>query len=213
MFKLPPADIVLREINLKQTSAGQLIVGISEHVTYWNGLGWKDPFSSPVFTARQSIYSSRLSPEGPYTPQMVLNGHEQFVGNDVGALEMALGNDARRDHLGMSILSSTPSSTGLDVKFSLTGNVRRPLDIVAVLTDNTDQSNVQRGENSGGVLQHVSVARLLRREATVKGDSEESVHIPYPDRFQLGGGSRHHLILFAHEQHQGAIVGAATGHL
>ncbi|HEY1579708.1 MAG TPA: DUF1223 domain-containing protein [Terracidiphilus sp.] len=70
----PPADAVLRQVNLKQTSAGQLIAGISEHVTYWNDLGWKDPFSAPVFTERQRIYASRLSPEGSYTPQMVLNG-------------------------------------------------------------------------------------------------------------------------------------------
>lgn len=48
----PPADSLLRRINLKQTNAGQLIVGISEHVTYWNNLGWEDPHSSPVFTDR-----------------------------------------------------------------------------------------------------------------------------------------------------------------
>ena len=60
----PPADALLRQINLKQTNAGQLIVGISEHVTYWNNLGWKDPYSSPVFTDRQSVYASRLSSEG-----------------------------------------------------------------------------------------------------------------------------------------------------
>ena len=205
----PPADTLLREINLKQINTGQLIVGISEHVTYWNDLGWKDPFSSPVFTERQSNYASRLSLEGSYTPQMVLNGREQFVGSNVGALKLALRDDAQRDHLGMSILSSAPSSAGLDVKFSLTGNVRRPLDIVAVLTDDADRSSVQRGENSGRVLQHVSVARLLTRVAIVKGDEEESAHIPLPDGFQLGG-SGHHLILFAQEQHQGAIVGAAT---
>jgi hypothetical protein len=76
----PPADSLLRQMNLKQTNAGQLIVGISEHVTYWNDLGWKDPYSSPVFTDRQSVYASRLSPEGSYTPQMVLNGRDQFCG-------------------------------------------------------------------------------------------------------------------------------------
>jgi hypothetical protein len=80
----PPADAVLRQVNLKETSAGQLIVGISEHVTYWNDLGWRDPFSAPEFTERQNVYASRLSPEGPYTPQMVVNGREQFVGSDAG---------------------------------------------------------------------------------------------------------------------------------
>jgi hypothetical protein len=86
----PPADSLLSQINLKQTNAGQLIVGISEHVTYWNNLGWKDPYSSPLFTDRQNVYASRLSPEGSYTPQMVLNGRDQFVGSGGPALERAL---------------------------------------------------------------------------------------------------------------------------
>ena len=204
----PPADALLRQINLTQTSAGQLIVGISEHVTYWNGLGWKDPFSLPVFTDRQSVYASRLAPEGPYTPQIVLNGREQFVGSDAGALERALRDDARRSHLHLSIVSSALSSSGLDVRLSLAGERSRPLDILAVLTDDADQSNVLRGENGGRLVQHVSVARLLTRVTTIRGDGEQSVHVTVPNGFQPGTG--HHLILFAQEQHQGAILGAAT---
>ncbi|HTC92223.1 MAG TPA: DUF1223 domain-containing protein [Terriglobales bacterium] len=206
----PPADVLLRQINLKRASAGQLIVGISEHVTYWNSLGWKDPFSSRIFTDRQSAYALRLSPEGSYTPQMVLNGREQFIGSDAGALEQALREDARRPHLVLSILSSTLSSRGVDVKFSLTGETPTPLDIFAVLTDDVDQSNVLGGENGGRLLQHVSVARSLTRVAMVQGDREQSVHIVLPEGFQPGSGSGHHLILLAQEQHLGPIVGAAT---
>jgi hypothetical protein len=205
----PPADALLREINLKQTSAGQLIVGISEHVTFWNDLGWKDPYSSPVFTDRQSVYASRLSPQGPYTPQMILNGRDQFVGSDSGALERALRDDARRDHLALRIVSSTASGSGVDVRFALAGHQSKPLDIVAVLTDDADRSDVLRGENNGKLLQHVSVARSLTRVAKVKDDAEESIHLPLPNGFQLGG-SGHHLILFAQEPQQGSIVGAAT---
>jgi hypothetical protein len=205
----PPADALLREINLKQTSAGQLIVGISEHVTYWNNLGWKDPYSASVFTERQNVYTSRLSTEGPYTPQMVLNGRDQFVGSDGGALERALRDDARRDHLALSIISSTASASGVDVTFAVAGHLPKPLDIVAVLTDDTDRSNVLRGENNGRLLQHVSVARSLTHVATIKEDAEESFHVPLPHGFQLGGRAGHHLILFAQEPHQGAILGAA----
>ncbi|MGA8529768.1 MAG: DUF1223 domain-containing protein [Acidobacteriaceae bacterium] len=207
----PPADAILRQINLKQTSAGQLIVGISEHVTYWNYLGWKDPFSSPEFTDRQNVYASRMSPEGPYTPQMVVSGREQFVGGDVNALQKALQDEARRPHLELNILSSALSSSGLDVKFSIAGETSSPLDIIAVLTDDADRSSVLRGENGGRLLQHVSVARSLVRVATVRGAAQESVHIPLPDGFHLDSGSgHHHLILFAQTQHQGAIQGAAT---
>jgi hypothetical protein len=206
----PPADAVLRQVNLKETSAGQLIVGISEHVTYWNDLGWRDPFSAPEFTERQNVYASRLSPEGPYTPQMVVNGREQFVGSDAGALQVALSDEARRAHLDLSILSTTLSSSGLDVKFSVAGETSKPLDIVAVLADDADRSTVLRGENGGRLLEHVSVARSLARVATVRNASQQSVHLAFPEGFHVQNGSGHHLILFAQQQHQGAIEGAAT---
>ncbi len=206
----PPADALLRQINLKQTKAGQLIVGISEHVTYWNSLGWKDPYSLPLFTERQSVYASRLSPEGSYTPQMVLNGRDQFVGSDGGALVRALRDGSSRNSLDLRIVSLVPTGSALNVKFSLAGQVTKPLDIIAVLTDDADQSNVLRGENNGRLLQHVSVARSLTQVATVKGDAEQTVRISLPREFERSSESGHHLILFAQESHQGAILGATT---
>ncbi len=209
----PPADALLRKIHLKQAPSGQLIVGISEHVTYWNNLGWKDPYSSPIFTQRQNTYASRLSPEGPYTPQMVLNGRDQFVGSDGSALERALRDDTKRTHFDLRILTSRFSAAGVDVKFSFSGHTSRPLDVVAVLTDDTDRSNVLRGENSGRLLAHVSVARSLTKVATVAGDAEKSIHLSLPGGFQVAAGPGHHLVLFVQEAHQGAIMGAATASL
>jgi hypothetical protein len=136
----PPAGALLRQINLKQTNGGPLIIGISEYVTYWNHLGWKDPYSSSVFTDRQRVYASRLSPEGPFTPQMVLNGRDQFVGSDGSALERALRDDARPGHLSLGIVSSTLTAEGIDVKFAFVGSPSKPLDIIAVLADDADRS-------------------------------------------------------------------------
>jgi len=209
----PPADALLRQIHLKQASSGQLIVGISEHVTYWNNLGWKDPYSSPVFTDRQSTYASRLSPEGPYTPQMVVNGRDQFVGSDGRALERALRDDTMRAHFDLRILTSTVSADGVDVKFSFSGQTSKPLDVVAVLTDDADRSNVLRGENSGRLLAHVSVARSLSKVATVAGDAEKSIHLSLPEGFRASSGQGHHLVLFVQEPHQGAILGATAASL
>jgi hypothetical protein len=206
----PPADSLLGQVNLKQAVSGQLIVGISEHVTYWNSLGWKDPYSSPVFTERQSAYASRLSPEGSYTPQMVLNGRDQFVGSNGAALERALQDDARQPHLDLRIVTAALTPAGVDVTFSMSGQSSKPLDIVAVLTDDADKTNVLRGENSGRLLQHVAVARTLTRVATVKDAAEQTVHLALPDGFQPRNGSGHHLVLFAQEQRQGAIVAAST---
>ncbi|HEY1576826.1 MAG TPA: DUF1223 domain-containing protein, partial [Terracidiphilus sp.] len=67
-----------------------------------------------------------------------------------------------------------------------------------------------RGENSGRQLQHVSVARSMTRVATVRDGGEQSVHVSFPEGLSTSSGSGHHLILFAQEPHQGAILGATT---
>jgi hypothetical protein len=79
-------------------------------------------------------------------------------------------------------VSSTPTPEGIDVKFALAGKPTKPLDIIAVLADDTDRSNVLRGENSGRQLQHVSVARSMTRVETVRDDGEQSVHAAFPQR-------------------------------
>lgn len=206
----PPADELLGKIHLKQASAGQLIVGISEHVTYWDRLGWKDPYSDETFTARQATYAERLRVPEPYTPQMVLNGRSQFVGSDTAALQKALNDDARQKHVQLHIVSATLDNRGLNVKFSMSGAASRPMDIIGVITDDHEQSNVLRGENSGRKLQHVAVARAFVRVATVVGDTEQTVHLPLASSLHLVANSGHHLVLFAQEPGQGAIVGGDT---
>jgi hypothetical protein len=206
----PPADALLREIHGKQTSDGQWIIGISEHVTYWNSLGWRDPYSAETFTDRQNVYASRFSAEGPYTPQMVLNGREQFVGSDSPALERALKQESRRMHIDLQILSTELEGKRLNLRFALKGTTPGPLDVIAVLTDDVDRSTVLRGENSGRSLQHISVARVLSRVAVVRGDAEQAAYLSIPEGLHLEAGSGHHLVLFAQEPRQGAIWGAAT---
>jgi hypothetical protein len=69
LFRLPPADALLRKVDRKYTDSGQLIVGVSQHVTYWNYLGWSGPFSSEAYTERQSAYGLRFHLDSVCTPQ------------------------------------------------------------------------------------------------------------------------------------------------
>src|SRR5438270_12049910 len=70
----PPADQLLAKLESQQPVAGVRIVALSEHVDYWDRLGWRDPFSSALFTGRQQEYSQLFHDSGPYTPEMVVDG-------------------------------------------------------------------------------------------------------------------------------------------
>jgi hypothetical protein len=59
----------------------------TEHVDYWNYLGWTDPFSSPQFSARQSAYASKFL-DGVYTPQLVVSGREQSLSAAMAASDI-----------------------------------------------------------------------------------------------------------------------------
>src|SRR5450759_466000 len=94
----PPADGLLESLDR------QAIV-LSEHVDYWDGLGWRDPFSGHANTQRQETYARGFGIEGPYTPQMVIDGVTEFVGTD-----------ARRamDEIGLSLIHiSEPTRLGM----------------------------------------------------------------------------------------------------
>lgn len=206
----PPADALLKLVNGSQTNGGQLVVGISEHVTYWNSLGWADPYSSPAYTERQNAYSERFHLEGPYTPQMVINGAEQIVGSDRAALLHAVEKeDAESPRMSLRIVSFSVAANTLTVNLATSGEVpKQGADLMAVLADDSDRSNVLRGENSGRLLAHVAVARSITRVAKVKTAGDLTVQIPIPASFQ--GTQGHHLILFAQTPGNGRVLGTDT---
>src|SRR5437763_8509032 len=86
----PPADVILEKLIATQPIAGAEVIGLGQHVDYWDQQGWKDRFSSAALTNRQHIYGASFALESVYTPQIIVDGRAQFVGSDANAVRKAI---------------------------------------------------------------------------------------------------------------------------
>jgi len=154
----PPANANLIELSRQP---GVLVLSLA--VTYWDYLGWKDSFGKPEFTDRQRIYESALQQQGPYTPQMVVNGRATVVGNNLAEAQQ--------------LIAATPAPSGPGV-FLGDGSVhigageapQGGADIWLVRYDpNVVEVPVGRGENTGRTLPHTHVVHSMDRLGTWAG--------------------------------------------
>ena len=166
----PPADEVLMKLSRMQNVPNARVIVLGEHVDYWNNLGWVDPFSSPQFRARQNDYAQAFKVESVYTPQMVVNGRAEFVGDDMGRAVSEIGRAATHASATVS-LKAVKSATDQEV-IDLAVNIRdlppinirgkrgvAPVDVYLAVTEDNLTTEVQRGENAGHSLRHAAVVR------------------------------------------------------
>ena len=175
------------------------VVPLTFHVDYWDELGWKDPFASPAFTARQRDYvraGALVSPDGgrglsgPYTPQMIVDGHVHFSG---GRRQLAL---AEIDRAAATLVRATLSASaalqghGAGTRVAVTARVMVPgaghvptgagaapgarqasrlgspappedWRLFVALARKSARTPVARGENGGNTLEEADIVRAL----------------------------------------------------
>ncbi len=156
----PPADALLERLDATQAVPGADAIVLSEHVTYWNHEGWRDPFSLDLIDERQTEYVQRFGLQSSYTPQMVVDGATQFVGSNAAALEAALVHAAQTPKQGLAIENA--HWDGGAMSFAVRGLAGSNANLVAALAANATRSEVARGENAGRTLHHVAVVRVMK---------------------------------------------------
>jgi len=77
----PVADQLLNEVRNRNEFSENTFT-LSYHVDYWNYIGWKDPFSNSKYADKQRMYNNKFKNRSNYTPQLVINGKEHFVGSN-----------------------------------------------------------------------------------------------------------------------------------
>ena len=161
----PPADRVLAQLSEQQLVGGVDVIAMSEHVDYWNQLGWSDPFSAPQFSARQNQYAKAFRHADVYTPQMVIDGQMEFVGSDVQQAIRAVTHAAQKPKGSVTIelVGHDIGTVKLQVSVDPIHGMARGewADVFLAVTEDNLSSSVERGENRGRKLAHVAVVRSL----------------------------------------------------
>jgi hypothetical protein len=177
----PPADDLLRRLVEEQPIEGVVIIGLSEHVDYWDRLGWKDPFSSPKFSRRQEEYSQVFGEDRIYTPQMIIAGRDEMVGSEAERIQAAIARAAKRPMAVVSVEGGSASAgkrsaaVRIEVRDVPEAARRGDLAVVLAVIENGLESHVGAGENARRTLKHSAVTRSLLPVATLsKGSSSGS---------------------------------------
>lgn len=157
----PPADRVLYELNQEHSD----LLLLSYHVDYWNYLGWTDPFSDAVYSARQREYANHMRERYVYTPQVIINGENVVratAKQRIEATSQSLAPLPDVVDINLSDIDSTAPARG---SVTLSGAAKtlaaRPALVWMIGFDNEHQRDVLSGENAGKRLVHANVVREM----------------------------------------------------
>jgi hypothetical protein len=149
----PPANAYLNELSKQRRD----VLALAFHVTYWDRLGWKDPFSLEAATQRQAVYGRRFG-DGSYTPEMVVDGAASMVGSHRGDVGAAIAN-AKRNSQTAAVVSVTKSGDQVSIEVGAGSGSGR---VLLVGFDHEHTTAISRGENSGRTLTEANVVRSIR---------------------------------------------------
>ena len=170
----PPADALLAKLATTRAD----VLPLTFHVTYWNGLGWHDPFSFDAATDRQRRYVAlSVSPE-THTPALVVDGARDVVGSDETAVRdaIALARSTMPPAIGIDVAASG-QTLSITIGASEAGNRQDHADVLVIGYDHLHRTQVGRGENGGRTLLEANIVRSLQMAGSWRGQAlHVSVH-------------------------------------
>ncbi len=197
----PPADALLGELAKRPD-----VVALSLHVDYWDYIGWKDPYGSPMNTARQKRYAEALNLHYVFTPQIVVDGRASVRG-------------LNRDEVLAEIEKAASRSKAINIRLLTAGGDKVVIpaghapDVGAAVWlavyDRQHETDVKRGENAGHTIRNANVVRSFERLGTWTGERLEIPLDLNPPRARGRDG----FAVIVQQGRYGPILAAATMNL
>ena len=189
----PPADEILAQLGKRDN-----VIALALHVDYWDYIGWKDKFAHAAFTKRQKGYARSFGNRTIYTPQMVINGTRDVVGNR--PMDVAEAVDDYADMGMLSPLSLSRNGTSLRIDAPARRSVG-PADVILVRYTPQESVAIPRGENAGKDLIYSHIVT----EWTDIGDWTGAS--PLSETITVEGASP--VVVLVQEKNHGSILAAA----
>ncbi len=195
----PPADELLGEY---ATGKNNQIIPLAFHVDYWNRLGWTDPFSNAAFSARQQWYGQFLPGQSIYTPQLVVNGQRETVGNNRMAVKKLVEQSLDMKSEESLILDRYETSGQLFTFHYKTHSKAGNSLLQIVLVQKKIVTQIKAGENKGVTLTNHNIVRSFET-VECRNDGEGKINLP--DKFSA---SDYAVVLFLQRKKDHLVTAA-----
>ncbi len=151
----PLADDLLNEVKNKYSD--NEVITLSYHVDYWNYIGWKDPFSKKIFSNKQRDYGRKFNSSSIYTPQIVVNGKEHFVGSNRSIMNIKLEKYLKNTPVNAVTLSNIKKENNIiSLNYQVAGTIgKKKLKVVLVIDERI--TSIKRGENKNKTLKNTNI--------------------------------------------------------
>lgn len=198
----PAADRLVTELAHRPD-----VIALSLPITYWDILGWKDTFATEANTKRQKSYARIMNRSGVYTPQMIIDGQLDVVGNqrDRVMQAVALRSTAAGREKEIPVLLHR---TGNRIEIAIAKSKHAPKNAATIWVMRTlgqGSVNIGDGENRNRLLTYTNVVRDLQRAGEWKGQALK-IDVPVNlTKLQYDG-----VVVVLQAQDFGPVLGAAA---
>jgi hypothetical protein len=208
----PPADRIMERL-----AGNPNVIILSEHVGYLDNQGWKDPFSSPLFTTRQLDYAAALRRTNVVTPQVIINGEKELSGTDFPSLsEGTLASRTPRVPVTLKWVRDAGCNrknpcTNVALTVGTLPKTGHKSNVLLVIAENDLESTVLGGPNAGNKLRHMGVVRSMMQLAEVDpakpGEYSAEAHLNLRPEWVR---SNLKIVLLVQDRENHRILGAAS---
>lgn len=150
----PQADVILGDLQKRSD-----VVALSFSIDYWDYVGWKDTLATHENTLRQQAYEKTLPSHRVYTPQMVIDGVRDVVGNQRKEVTDAINKRVAATQGKRLPISITQNGDEIQVKIGAAPSPGHSGTVWLAHTLSSRTVNIAKGENSGRVITYHNIVR------------------------------------------------------